>query len=144
MTDLRAQIEWVKKFIEYARYELQPGEAKIGSQFPHQADADKAIGILDKLLADHAAPAVAPSVDRAIEELVTLWWKAAGFPSTNLVKLEREIKAILAAPVVGETPRWPRWPRGPKCGAATEPPCGYCGLDPDPRVGETPREPPSE
>jgi len=43
-------LAWVKKFIEYARYELQPGETQVGDQFPRQADADKAIRILDALL----------------------------------------------------------------------------------------------
>lgn len=45
------KLQWVKKFIEYARYELQPGEATIGSQFPHQADADKAIATINEVLA---------------------------------------------------------------------------------------------
>jgi hypothetical protein len=43
-------LRWVRSFIEYARYELQPGESQFGDQFPRQADADKAMGILDALL----------------------------------------------------------------------------------------------
>jgi hypothetical protein len=45
------QIKWLRSFIEYARYELQPGEPKIGDQFPRQCEADKALKIVDALLA---------------------------------------------------------------------------------------------
>jgi hypothetical protein len=44
------ELQWVRKFIEYARYELEPGEMQMGDQFPRQGDADKAIGILDRIL----------------------------------------------------------------------------------------------
>jgi hypothetical protein len=44
------ELQWVRKFIEYARYELEPGEMQLGDQFPRQGDADKAIGILDRIL----------------------------------------------------------------------------------------------
>ena len=40
----------IRSFIEYARYELQPGVAKFGSQFPHQADADEAISRVDSVI----------------------------------------------------------------------------------------------
>ena len=48
---LKTGLEWVKSFIEYARYELEPGEMQPGDQFPRQADADKAIRILEKEIA---------------------------------------------------------------------------------------------
>ncbi|HVI39907.1 MAG TPA: hypothetical protein VM577_04535 [Anaerovoracaceae bacterium] len=48
---MKTGLEWVKSFIEYARYELEPGEMQPGDQFPRQADADKAIRILEKEIA---------------------------------------------------------------------------------------------
>lgn len=36
-----------RMFIEYARYELEPGLATIGDQFPRQEDADKEIKNID-------------------------------------------------------------------------------------------------
>lgn len=52
LSETETKLKWLRKFVEYARYELQPGEAKMGSQFPHQADADKAMAMIDELLAE--------------------------------------------------------------------------------------------
>lgn len=48
---LRPDVAWVRKFIEYARYELEPGESQPFDQFPRQAEADKAMAKLDAWLA---------------------------------------------------------------------------------------------
>jgi hypothetical protein len=45
---MKVGLEWVRQFVEYARYVLEPGESQFGDQFPRQADADKAIRILDE------------------------------------------------------------------------------------------------
>lgn len=45
-----------KTFIEYARYELQPGLAQIGDQFPRQEDADKVINELAAAIRDRETP----------------------------------------------------------------------------------------
>ena len=55
------KLQWVLKFIEYARYELQPGEAVIGSQFPHQADADKAMALIAEVMSSLYAGSVSDS-----------------------------------------------------------------------------------
>lgn len=49
------RLRWVKSFIEYARYELQPGESRVGDQFPRQADADKAIATIADVLGELTA-----------------------------------------------------------------------------------------
>jgi hypothetical protein len=38
------------KFIEYARYELEPGELQLGDQFPRQGCADKEIASLKEVV----------------------------------------------------------------------------------------------
>jgi hypothetical protein len=48
---LREKLAWVRKFIEYARYELQPGEQQFGDQFPRQDAADKAMAEIDTVIA---------------------------------------------------------------------------------------------
>jgi len=49
--DLRAALEHAKKFIEYARYELEPGPPVVGTQFPTQVCADKEVESIDAVLA---------------------------------------------------------------------------------------------
>jgi hypothetical protein len=49
-TDGKSSLRWVRKFIEYARYELEPGAMQLGDQFPRQADADKAIAVIDAVM----------------------------------------------------------------------------------------------
>ena len=44
---LIAMLEHVRTFIGYARYELEPGEAELGDQFPRQGCADKIIAKID-------------------------------------------------------------------------------------------------
>lgn len=48
---MKVGLEWVRQFVEYARYVLEPGERQVGDQFPRQVDADKAIRILDEEIA---------------------------------------------------------------------------------------------
>jgi hypothetical protein len=48
---MEQELRWVRKFIEYARYELQPGEQQVGDQFPRQDAADKAMAKIDGILA---------------------------------------------------------------------------------------------
>ena len=47
---LREALSKAKTFIEYARYELEPGEAKLGHQFPNQGDADKVLALIVEAL----------------------------------------------------------------------------------------------
>lgn len=47
-----------KLFIEYARYELEPGKAGIGDQFPRRVDADEHIALLVAALSALAAAKV--------------------------------------------------------------------------------------
>lgn len=65
-----------RTLIEYARYELQPGKATMGSQFPHQEDADVVTAIIDQALQqydlrDHSAALlpVDPSAHATTEAL---------------------------------------------------------------------------
>lgn len=55
--DAKVDLMWVRKFVEYARYELQPGEQQVGDQFPRQDAADKAIAKLDGIIATLAGEA---------------------------------------------------------------------------------------
>ena len=48
--DTRTALEKIRKFIEYARYELQPGPPVFGTQFPTQVCADKELARIDALL----------------------------------------------------------------------------------------------
>jgi hypothetical protein len=43
LSRLRTALERAITFIKYARYELEPGLATIGDQFPRQEDADKMV-----------------------------------------------------------------------------------------------------
>ena len=55
---LRALVEdakWLRKFVEYARYELEPGTQQPGDQFPRQDAADRAIGLIDKMIDELSA-----------------------------------------------------------------------------------------
>jgi hypothetical protein len=44
------KLTWVRKFVEYARYELEPGVMQPGDQFPRQDAADKAVAELDSVI----------------------------------------------------------------------------------------------
>ena len=46
---LEAALRRARCFIEYARYELEPGIAKDGAQFPGQGDADVVMAEIDAL-----------------------------------------------------------------------------------------------
>ena len=49
--ELLAALKKAKTFIYYARYELQPGKAVLGDQFPKQEDADNVTAIIDAAIA---------------------------------------------------------------------------------------------
>lgn len=49
--ELVEKLKWVRKFIEYARYELQPGTQQPFDQFPRQDAADKAMAEIDLVVA---------------------------------------------------------------------------------------------
>lgn len=54
---LREALAKARTFIEYARYELEPGLAQFGDQFPKQEDAYKVMALIDAaLLADRSTP----------------------------------------------------------------------------------------
>lgn len=53
---LIAPLRQAKTFIEYARYELQPGKATFPDQFPKQEDADVVIAALEAALAAAREP----------------------------------------------------------------------------------------
>jgi hypothetical protein len=59
-------LKWVRTFIEYARYELEPGEQQAGDQFPRQSAADKAMAEIDAVLA--AVQALREQVDRRVRQ----------------------------------------------------------------------------
>ncbi len=63
---LERKLKWVRSFCEYARYVLEPGTAKVGSQFPHQADADRAMKELDEVLAA-LRPSEGPETGRPLQ-----------------------------------------------------------------------------
>jgi hypothetical protein len=50
-SDLLIALRKAKSFIYYARYELQPGKAVLGDQFPKQEDADNVTALIDAALA---------------------------------------------------------------------------------------------
>jgi hypothetical protein len=54
---LVAALKKAKSFIEYARYELQPGKAQLGDQFPRQDDADAVLGLIEAALREGQAAA---------------------------------------------------------------------------------------
>lgn len=46
---IAAKLKWLRSFVVYARYELQPGTSQPGDQFPRQADADRALSEIDAI-----------------------------------------------------------------------------------------------
>jgi hypothetical protein len=48
--ELLATLKDVRTFIEYARYELEPGEMQSGDQFPRQGCADKRLAKLTEAI----------------------------------------------------------------------------------------------
>jgi hypothetical protein len=53
---LVTQLKWVRSFVEYARYVLEPGPRESGDQFPRQLDADKAMAELDAVMLALVSP----------------------------------------------------------------------------------------
>jgi hypothetical protein len=53
---IREALRRARTFIQYARYELEPGESQVGDQFPRQGCADKEIARLSAALAELDAP----------------------------------------------------------------------------------------
>jgi hypothetical protein len=59
--DQRETLKRARTFIEYARYELEPGKATLGDQFPRQEDADVVLADIAEAI---RATAVAPPPEK--------------------------------------------------------------------------------
>ena len=64
--DTRTALEKIRKFIEYARYELKPGPPVVGTQFPTQVCADRELTRIDALLSTSPGEPE-PNEDHGIE-----------------------------------------------------------------------------
>jgi hypothetical protein len=96
---LREKLAWVRKFIEYARYELQPGEQQFGDQFPRQDAADKAMAEIDTVIAALAVLGDPPVAEQEKES--DPWFSNLTVAVRDLVALHanRKTRAHLLAAI---------------------------------------------